>query len=185
MCKYMVKVDLDYGSFEAEAGSDYKEAIDRYKKVREDFNKVPCVIRMINKETNKDVFAPTRRNNDFVDSFNSLIDVLYDLTETRIDIGKETSNYDKTKSEWYHEIEEANFSNLNTKQKVEFLEDLKADVTKRRINKKENAKYATFQGCLNDIIDRIVEYEKKEIKSNFKYGKARKHELKDIENLYQ
>lgn len=184
MCKYIVKVDLDYGNFEAEAGNDYKKAISKYKKIRKDFNNIPCVVRMVNKETNKDVFAPTKRNNDFVDSFNNLIDMLYDLTSSRIDVGKETGTYEKTKDEWYHELEEANFGELNTEQKIEFLEDLKVDVTKRRINKKENAKYAVFQGCLNDIIDRVIEYEKKEIKSNFKYGKARKHDLEDIEKLY-
>ena len=67
MCKYEVRVSLEYGKMNVNAGDNYNEALIKYKNIKNDFLNIPATITLFNNDKNIEQFTTkTNSKYDFV-----------------------------------------------------------------------------------------------------------------------
>ena len=57
MCKYIIKIDLNYGNMNVPVGDNYNKAIEEYKRIKKDFANAPATITLWNNEKNIEQFV--------------------------------------------------------------------------------------------------------------------------------
>ena len=56
MCKYKMSIDMKYGCMNINLGSTYKEALEKYNKVKSDYANVPCKMKVEDTEKKQVLF---------------------------------------------------------------------------------------------------------------------------------
>lgn len=155
MCKYEIRVKLNYGEMNIPAGDNYNEAINQYKKIKNDFNNAPAIITLWNNEKNIEQFVSKVNNKyDFKRHYNELIDKLIEINS----LGKELIETEKelanNKNENYHEIELTDYNDLS----MDMLINLKKDLTIRRVTKECAKEYYAFHDLNCKLIELLRDY---------------------------
>ena len=155
MCKYEIRIDLNYGNMNMPVGDNYNMAVEKFKKIKDDFANTPAKIILWNNERNIEQFVSKVDNRyDFKKHYNELINILVKINE----LGKELVNTEKElsekKTESYHNIELTDYDNLS----IGMLIELKKDLTIRRVTKECTKEYYAFHELNCKLIELLKNY---------------------------
>lgn len=156
MCtRFIVGVETKFGVENINCGDDYNSAIKKYKEVKEFYNDIPCTIRFYNQNDVQFTKTPSK---DFDKLYNNLIDAMIDLAKYQVELSKAESKLHEVRNNLYHDLEERDLSEMSDDEKIRYLQDMKGELTKRRITESDNQKNYAFSNCFNNMYKSICDY---------------------------
>ena len=159
MCKYLVIVETPYGCLNIKAGDEYSNALDKYKEIKEEYKDINCKIKFYNNDISDVQWTAISKNKGFEDAYSNFKKCLIDLVECSISASQNESDLEKQYSEQYHNLELTDTSELTLEEQSKLLLNLKINLNKRRLSKKENSKNYAFHSALKLILSQIQSYE--------------------------
>lgn len=153
--KYIVNVGTKFGVENIRLGDNYKLAIKKYKEIKEFYKNVPCTIKFYNEDDIQFVKTPEK---DFEKLYNDLIDSVIALAKYQVELCKTETKLQEVRNFLYHDLEQMDLSKMTDDEQIEYLIKMKSELTKRRINEKENQKNFAFFDCFNNIYDSLCSY---------------------------
>lgn len=156
---YKIKIGLKYGSFSVKSDT-YKECMEKYNEIKQEYSNIPAEITVY--KDDKVQFVKYTGKKSFEKLYNNLIDNLIEIGKYQVEVTREEHNYGKVKNDLYHELEELDLGELDDRKQLEFLNNMKSELTKRRITECENRKLYGFDKAYNTILDALNNYIQKE-----------------------
>ena len=153
--RYELNINMEYGNMRVNLGDTYKEAMEKYNKVKVDYADIPCVMTVT--DNSKVLFVKENKDQSF--------DKLYDqLLSTLVEMSKKEKRFTALRNEMYHELECKDLSELSTEEQAEYLMKMKSELNKRRIVESQNQKQYAFFDTFTKIYNLVIEYEEKKEK---------------------
>ena len=159
MCKYKMSIDMKYGCMNINLGDTYKEALEKYNKVKADYTNVPCKMKVEDTEKKQVLFVKENKENSFEKAYNQLLSSLIEMSRMQLNLSKNEKKYTTCRNELYHDLETTDLSQLSTDEQIDYLMNMKSQLNKRRIIEEENKKLFGFYDTFTKIYDLIIEYE--------------------------
>lgn len=156
---YKIKIGLKYGSFSVKSDT-YKECMEKYHEIKNEYANIPAEITVY--KDDKIQFVKYTGKKSFEKLYNNLIDNLIEIGKYQVEVTREEHNYGKVKNDLYHELEELDLGELDDRKQLDFLNNMKSELTKRRITENENRKLYGFDKAYNTILDALNNYIQKE-----------------------
>ena len=156
---YKIKIGLKYGSFSVKSDT-YKECMEKYYEIKDEYANIPAEITVY--KDDKVQFVKYTGKKSFEKLYNNLIDNLIEIGKYQVEVTREEHNYGKVKNDLYHELEELDLGELDDRKQLEFLNNMKSELTKRRITENENRKLYGFDKAYNTILEALSNYIQKE-----------------------
>jgi len=156
---YKIKIGLKYGSFSLKADS-YKECMEKYNEIKQEYSNIPAEITVY--KDDKVQFVKHTGKKSFEKLYNNLIDNLIEIGKYQVEMTKNENTYGNVKNKLYHQLEELDLGELEETKQLEFLNNMKSELTKRRITENENRKLYGFDKAYNTILDALSNYIQKE-----------------------
>ena len=162
MCRYKMSIEMEYGVMNINLGDIYKEALEKYNKVKSDYSEVPC--KMIVKDNEDVLFIKDNKEQSFDKLYKQLLSILVEMSKLQLNMSKKEKKFTALRNEMYHELECKDLSELNTEEQAEYLMKMKSELNKRRIIESQNQKQYAFFDTFTKIYDLVIEYEEKKEK---------------------
>ena len=176
MCRYKMSIEMQYGNMNINLGSTYKEALEKYNKVKTDYINVPCKMKVEDTEKKQILFVKENKENSFEKAYNQLLSSLIEMSRMQLNLSKNEKKYTTCRNELYHDLETTDLSQLSTDEQIDYLMNMKSQLNKRRIIEEENKKLFGFYESFTAIYDIIMKYEENKEKLNnqgvHRYGKT-------------
>ena len=174
--RYKMNIEMKYGCMNINLGSTYKEALEKYNKVKSDYVNVPCKMKVEDTEKKQVLFVKENKENSFEKAYNQLLSSLIEMSRMQLNLSKNEKKYTTCRNELYHDLETTDLSQLSTDEQIEYLMNMKSQLSKRRIIEEENKKLFGFYESFTAIYDIIMKYEENKEKLNnqgvHRYGKT-------------
>ena len=174
MCRYKMSIEMEYGVMNINLGDIYKEALEKYNKVKADYSEVPC--KMIVKDNEEVLFIKENKDQSFDKLYNQLLSILAEMSKLQLNMSKKEKKFTALRNEMYHELECKDLSELSTEEQAEYLMKMKSELNKRRIIESQNQKQYAFFDTFTKIYNLVIEYEEKKEKMEHhgceRFGKA-------------
>ena len=155
-------------------GDTYKEAMEKYNKVKVEYSDIPCVMTVT--DNSKVLFVKENKDQSFDKLYNQLLSILAEMSKLQLNMSKKEKKFTALRNEMYHELECKDLSELNTEEQAEYLMKMKSELNKRRIIESQNQKQYAFFDTFTKIYDLVMEYEEKREKMEHhgceRFGKA-------------
>ena len=172
--RYELNINMEYGNMRVNLGDTYKEAMEKYNKVKADYSDIPCVMTVT--DNSKVLFVKENKDQSFDKLYNQLLSTLVEMSKLQLNMSKKEKRFTALRNEMYHELECKDLSELNTEEQAEYLIKMKNELNKRRIIETQNQKQYAFFDTFTKIYDLVIEYEEKREKMEHhgceRYGKA-------------
>ena len=172
--RYELNINMEYGNMRVNLGDTYKEAMEKYNKVKSDYSDIPCVMTVT--DNSKVLFVKENKDQSFDKLYNQLLSILAEMSKLQLNMSKKEKRFTALRNEMYHELECKDLSELNTEEQAEYLMKMKSELNKRRIIETQNQKQYAFFDTFTKIYDLVMEYEEKREKMEHhgceRYGKA-------------
>lgn len=159
MCKYIIKIETEYGIMNVKA-DNYQDGMDKYRNIKEEYKNINCCIKFFKEGDDMPQFVKTSNDKSFEKLYGNLRKSIEDLLEYSIESFKEEERCEKEYVKQYHLIEATDIEDMDSKEYHRLLMDLKVSLNKRRLSKLENLKNFAIYHYLNNIIDALNNYEK-------------------------
>ena len=176
MSRYKLRIEMQYGNMNINLGSTYKEALEKYNKVKTDYINVPCKMKVEDTEKKQVLFVKENKENSFEKAYNQLLSSLIEMSRMQLNLSKNEKKYTTCRNELYHDLETTDISQLSTDEQIDYLMNMKSQLNKRRIIEEENKKLFGFYESFTAIYDIIMKYEENKEKLNnqgvHRYGKT-------------
>ena len=174
--RYKMNIEMKYGCMNINLGSTYKEALEKYNKVKTDYINVPCKMKVEDTEKKQVLFVKENKENSFEKAYNQLLSSLIEISRMQLNLSKNEKKYTTCRNELYHDLETTDLSQLSTDEQIDYLMNMKSQLNKRRIIEEENKKLFGFYESFTAIYDIIMKYEENKEKLNnqgvHRYGKT-------------
>ena len=164
--RYKMNIEMKYGCMNINLGSTYKEALEKYNKVKTDYINVPCKMKVEDTEKKQVLFVKENKENSFEKAYNQLLSSLIEMSRMQLNLSKNEKKYTECRNELYHDLETTDISQLSTDEQIDYLMNMKSQLNKRRIIEEENKKLFGFYDTFTKIYDLIIEYEENREKLN-------------------
>ena len=164
--RYKMNIEMKYGCMNINLGSTYKEALEKYNKVKADYANVPCKMKVEDTEKKQVLFVKENKENSFEKAYNQLLSSLIEMSRMQLNLSKNEKKYTTCRNELYHDRETTDLSQLSTDEQIDYLMNMKSQLNKRRIIEEENKKLFGFYDTFTKIYDLIMEYEENREKLN-------------------
>ena len=175
MCRYKMSIEMEYGVMNINLGDIYKEALEKYNKVKADYTNVPCKMKVEDTEKKQVLFVKENKENSFEKAYNQLLSSLIEISRMQLNLSKNEKKYTECRNELYHDLETTDISQLSADEQIDYLMNMKSQLNKRRIIEEENKKLFGFYESFTAIYDIIMKYEENKEKLNdqgtHRYGK--------------
>ena len=172
--RYELNINMEYGNMRVNLGDTYKEAMEKYNKVKVDYSDIPCVMTVT--DNSKVLFVKENKDQSFDKLYDQLLSILVEMSKLQLNMSKKEKKFTALRNEMYHELECKDLSELNTEEQAEYLMKMKSELNKRRIIESQNQKQYAFFDTFTKIYDLVMEYEEKREKMEHhgceRYGKA-------------
>ena len=176
MCRYKMSIEMEYGVMNINLGDIYKEALEKYNKVKADYTNVPCKMKVEDTEKKQVLFIKENKENSFEKAYNQLLSSLIEISRMQLNLSKNEKKYTECRNELYHDLETTDISQLSADEQIDYLMNMKSQLNKRRIIEEENKKLFSFYESFTAIYDIIMKYEENKEKLNnqgvHRYGKT-------------
>ena len=176
MCRYKMSIEMQYGVMNINLGDIYKEALEKYNKVKADYTNVPCKMKVEDTEKKQVLFVKENKENSFEKAYNQLLSSLIEISRMQLNLSKNEKKYTECRNELYHDLETTDISQLSADEQIDYLMNMKSQLNKRRIIEEENKKLFGFYESFTAIYDIIMKYEENKEKLNnqgvHRYGKT-------------
>ena len=176
MCRYKLNIEMQYGCMNINLGDVYKEALEKYNKVKADYINVPCKMKVEDTEKKQVLFIKENKENSFEKAYNQLLSSLIEMSRMQLNLSKNEKKYTECRNNLYHDLETTDLSQLSTDEQIDYLMNMKSQLNKRRIIEEENKKLFGFYESFTAIYDIIMKYEENKEKLNnqgvHRYGKT-------------
>ena len=176
MSRYKLRIEMQYGNMNINLGSTYKDALEKYNKVKTDYINVPCKMKVEDTEKKQVLFVKENKENSFEKAYNQLLSSLIEMSRMQLNLSKNEKKYTECRNNLYHDLETTDISQLSTDEQIDYLMNMKSQLNKRRIIEEENKKLFGFYESFTAIYDIIIKYEENKEKLNnqgvHRYGKA-------------
>ena len=166
MCRYKLNIEMQYGCMNINLGDVYKEALEKYNKVKADYTNVPCKMKVEDTEKNQVLFIKENKENSFEKAYNQLLSSLIEMSRLQLNLSKNEKKYTECRNELYHDLETTDISQLSADEQIDYLMNMKSQLNKRRIIEEENKKLFGFYESFTAIYDIIMKYEENKEKLN-------------------
>ena len=166
MCRYKMSIEMKYGVMNINLGDIYKEALEKYNKVKSDYANIPCKMKVEDTEKNQVLFIKENKENSFEKAYNQLLSSLIEMSRMQLNLSKNEKKYTECRNNLYHDLETTDLSQLSTDEQIDYLMNMKSQLNKRRIIEEENKKLFGFYESFTAIYDIIMEYEDNREKLN-------------------
>ena len=166
MSRYKLRIEMQYGNMNINLGSTYKEALEKYNKVKTDYINVPCKMKVEDTEKKQVLFVKENKENSFEIAYNQLLSSLIEMSRMQLNLSKNEKKYTECRNNLYHDLETTDLSQLSTDEQIDYLMNMKSQLNKRRIIEEENKKLFGFYDTFTKIYDLIMEYEDNREKLN-------------------
>ena len=166
MCRYKMSIEMEYGVMNINLGDIYKEALEKYNKVKSDYANIPCKMKVEDTEKNQVLFIKENKENSFEKAYNQLLSSLIEMSRMQLNLSKNEKKYTECRNNLYHDLETTDLSQLSTDEQIDYLMNMKSQLNKRRIIEEENKKLFSFYDTFTKIYDLIMEYEENREKLN-------------------
>ena len=174
--RYKMNIEMKYGCMNINLGSTYKEALEKYNKVKLDYANVPCKMKVEDTEKKQVLFVKENKENSFEKAYNQLLLSLIEMSRMQLNLSKNEKKYTTCRNELYHDLDTTDISQLSTDEQIDYLMNMKSQLNKRRIIEEENKKLFGFYESFTAIYDIIMKYEENKEKLNnhgvHRYGKT-------------
>ena len=174
MCRYELNINMEYGCMRVNLGDTYKEAMEKYNKVKVDYADIPCVMTVT--DNSKVLFVKENKDQSFDKLYDQLLSILAEMSKLQLNMSKKEKKFTALRNEMYHELECKDLSELSTEEQAEYLMKMKSELNKRRIIETQNQKQYAFFDTFTKIYDLVMEYEEKREKMEHhgceRYGKT-------------
>ena len=164
--RYELNINMEYGNMRVNLGDTYKEAMEKYNKVKVDYADIPCVMTVT--DNSKVLFVKENKDQSFDKLYNQLLSILAEMSKLQLNMSKKEKRFTALRNEMYHELECKDLSELSTEEQAEYLMKMKSELNKRRIIESQNQKQYAFFDTFTKIYDLVMEYEEKK-------GKMERH----------
>ena len=164
--RYKMNIEMKYGCMNINLGSTYKEALEKYNKVKADYANVPCKMKVEDTEKKQVLFVKENKENSFEKAYNQLLSSLIEMSRMQLNLSKNEKKYTECRNELYHDLETTDISQLSADEQIDYLMNMKSQLNKRRIIEEENKKLFGFYDTFTKIYDLIMEYEENREKLN-------------------
>ena len=172
--RYELNINMEYGNMRVNLGDTYKEAMEKYNKVKADYSDIPCVMTVT--DNSKVLFVKENKDQSFDKLYDQLLSILVEMSKLQLNMSKKEKRFTALRNEMYHELECKDLSELNTEEQAEYLMKMKSELNKRRIIESQNQKQYAFFDTFTKIYDLVMEYEEKREKMEHhgceRYGKT-------------
>ena len=172
--RYELNINMEYGNMRVKLGDTYKEAMEKYNKVKADYSDIPCVMTVT--DNSKVLFVKENKDQSFDKLYDQLLSILVEMSKLQLNMSKKEKRFTALRNEMYHELECKDLSELNTEEQAEYLMKMKSELNKRRIIESQNQKQYAFFDTFTKIYDLVMEYEEKREKMEHhgceRYGKT-------------
>ena len=172
--RYELNINMEYGNMRVKLGDTYKEAMEKYNKVKADYSDIPCVMTVT--DNSKVLFVKENKDESFDKLYDQLLSILVEMSKLQLNMSKKEKRFTALRNEMYHELECKDLSELNTEEQAEYLMKMKSELNKRRIIESQNQKQYAFFDTFTKIYDLVMEYEEKREKMEHhgceRYGKT-------------
>lgn len=155
MGEYLIRIKLKYGEFSVSANT-YAECMTKYKEIKEEYKNMPCEIIVTKQE--KIQFVKQNKKDTMETLYNELKNVMIKIGQHQIDMLTREEKYHQVKNRLYHDLEEINLDNMNETEKANYLDNMKSELTKRRLIEIENRCNFAFYDCYNIILTTMEDY---------------------------
>ena len=176
MCRYKMSIEMEYGVMNINLGDIYKEALEKYNKVKSDYANIPCKMKVEDTEKNQVLFIKENKENSFEKAYNQLLSSLIEMSRMQLNLSKNEKKYTECRNNLYHNLETTDLSQLSADEQIDYLMNMKSQLNKRRIIEEENKKLFGFYESFTAIYDIIMKYEENKEKLNnqgvHRYGKT-------------
>ena len=162
MCRYKLNIEMQYGCMNINLGDVYKEAMEKYNKVKSDYSDIPCVMTVT--DNSKVLFVKENKDQSFDKLYNQLLSILVEMSKLQLNMSKREKKFTALRNEMYHETELLDVGQMTVEQQAEYLMNMKNKLTQRRIIETENQKQYAFFDTFTKIYDLVIEYEEKKEK---------------------
>ena len=166
MSRYKLRIEMQYGNMNINLGSTYKEALEKYNKVKTDYINVPCKMKVEDTEKKQVLFVKENKENSFEKAYNQLLSSLIEMSRMQLNLSKNEKKYTTCRNELYHDLETTDISQLSTDEQIDYLMNMKSQLNKRRIIEEENKKLFGFYDTFTKIYNLNMEYEENREKLN-------------------
>ena len=160
--RYELNINMEYGNMRVNLGDTYKEAMEKYNKVKADYSDIPCVMTVT--DNSKVLFVKENKDQSFDKLYDQLLSTLVEMSKLQLNMSKKEKRFTALRNEMYHELECKDLSELNTEEQAEYLMKMKSELNKRRIIETQNQKQYAFFDTFTKIYDLVMEYEEKKEK---------------------
>ena len=172
--RYELNINMEYGCMRVNLGDTYKEAMEKYNKVKVDYSDIPCVMTVT--DNSKVLFVKENKDQSFDKLYNQLLSILAEMSKLQLNMSKKEKRFTALRNEMYHETELLDVGQMTVEQQAEYLMNMKNKLTQRRIIETENQKQYAFFDTFTKIYDLVIEYEEKREKMEHhgceRFGKA-------------
>ena len=172
--RYELNINMEYGCMRVNLGDTYKEAMEKYNKVKVDYADIPCVMTVT--DNSKVLFVKENKDQSFDKLYNQLLSTLAEMSKLQLNMSKREKKFTALRNEMYHETELLDVGQMTVEQQAEYLMNMKNKLTQRRIIETENQKQYAFFDTFTKIYDLVIEYEEKREKMEHhgceRFGKA-------------
>ena len=174
MCRYKLNIEMQYGCMNINLGDVYKEAMEKYNKVKVDYADIPCVMTVT--DNSKVLFVKENKDQSFDQLYKQLLSTLAEMSKLQLNMSKREKKFTALRNEMYHKLECEDLSGLTIEEQSEYLMKMKSELNKRRIIETQNQKQYAFFDTFTKIYDLVMEYEEKREKMEHhgceRYGKT-------------
>ena len=160
--RYELNINMEYGCMRVNLGDTYKEAMEKYNKVKVEYSDIPCVMTVT--DNSKVLFVKENKDQSFDKLYDKLLSTLVEMSKLQLNMSKKEKKFTALRNEMYHELECKDLSELNTEEQAEYLMKMKRELNKRRIIESQNQKQYAFFDTFTKIYDLVMEYEEKKEK---------------------
>ena len=155
--RYELNINMEYGCMRVNLGDTYKEAMEKYNKVKVDYSDIPCVMTVT--DNSKVLFVKENKDQSFDKLYNQLLSILAEMSKLQLNMSKKEKKFTALRNEMYHELECKDLSELSTEEQAEYLMKMKSELNKRRIIESQNQKqYAFFVHAYKFIYRNVISY---------------------------
>lgn len=160
MGEYSIEIKLKYGEFTVSA-STYQECMSKYSEIKEEYKNIPCEIVVYKKDQVQ--FVKQNKKDTIESLYKDLKNVMIKIAAHQIELCTKEEKYHQVKNKLYHELEELNLDGMSTEEQADYLQNMKGELTKRRLIEIENRKSFAFYNCYNAILAAMEDYHKKRV----------------------
>ena len=113
---------------------------------------------------------------DFDKLYNNLIDAMLGLAKYQVELSKSENKLHEVRNALYHDLEERDLATMSDDEQIKYLQNMKGELTKRRITESDNQKNFAFSDCFNQMYNSLCSYvgvrEEREDLGRTRYKKA-------------